>query len=913
MNEIDKKLLNVDRVLCTNINTLDILSRDLVSQNLLNNLRTFVEHVALKIYSDTHPCKVDYDGIKAGIEYLKSNNKYLFLRRFHKFLQQTVSHYVPSEDGAERLMLKYYEYLLLTKNFLKEKYDLDVLSNLNKFPINMDLTMLEYYTKIAEKFNGLNIDPHMRKKQSRFYVQKSKAFFVDDKVYYENTLALANDSASKFDRFVAFSISEIPTNYAIKASLKDEEIEIANKKMPVKIITDWITSIRPCELNNFAKLFGRRVNIRSDSSEYIGIMNFLSKTGMSLVEVIDSTDENYNRMKNEMVYKAQSTKFISVLDECRSIVLGNNNGCNVLRYLLHTLTNKTIKLQYEYRENRYLSNLNLHYGSIPFDNMPFATSLKGHNPYIQDVFECIDAQGHEHELLAHMVNVNSSNKGQLYTNVQDVVVNGEIGPLIAEYNSRLYQSVKQQKRRIVQFGQNLLNIGCEEETAEIIRSLQALEESGIGGYKESVEDWLETQYYVDCDEKKKILKEMFQSTKVSFIYGPAGTGKSTLINHISNFFDDKTKLYMANTNPAVENLKRKVSASNCDFMTITKFLKSYNINTVYDVLIIDECSMVSNADMCHILSKANFEFLILVGDIYQIEAIDFGNWFSLARHFVSDTSINELTIPYRTKSEELLLLWKKVRDIEDDVTEHIVNYGYSSPLSESIFEMSAQDEIILCLNYDGLYGINNINRFLQNNNKNMPVNWGVWTYKVGDPVLFNESERFGSVLYNNLKGRIVNILASQEQITFSIEIDRVLNEFDIDGLDVELLTPMTKGKSVVQFSVMKQENDDDDEENAETIVPFQIAYAVSIHKAQGLEYDSVKVVITKDMDKMITHNIFYTAITRAKQKLKIYWTPESQQRIITNFQKNESKNDACILAARTTLKMKKSKKKKAKK
>ena len=45
------------------------------------------------------------------------------------------------------------------------------------------------------------------------------------------------------------------------------------------------------------------------------------------------------------------------------------------------------------------------------------------------------------------------------------------------------------------------------------------------------------------------------------------------------------------------------------------------------------------------------------------------------------------------------------------------------------------------------------------------------------------------------------------------------------------------------------------------MVPFQIAYAVSIHKAQGLEYESVKVVITEDIDEMITHNIFYTAIT----------------------------------------------------
>ena len=62
--------------------------------------------------------------------------------------------------------------------------------------------------------------------------------------------------------------------------------------------------------------------------------------------------------------------------------------------------------------------------------------------------------------------------------------------------------------------------------------------------------------------------------------------------------------------------------------------------------------------------------------------------------------------------------------------------------------------------------------------------------------------------------------------------------------------------------------DDDDEY---CMAPFQVAYAVSIHKAQGLEYDSVKIVITNEAEERITHNIFYTAITRAKKKLKVYW------------------------------------------
>ena len=54
-------------------------------------------------------------------------------------------------------------------------------------------------------------------------------------------------------------------------------------------------------------------------------------------------------------------------------------------------------------------------------------------------------------------------------------------------------------------------------------------------------------------------------------------------------------------------------------------------------------------------------------------------------------------------------------------------------------------------------------------------------------------------------------------------------------------------------------------------VPFQVAYAVSIHKAQGLEYDSVKVVITDANEDDISHNIFYPAITRAREHPLIFW------------------------------------------
>jgi hypothetical protein len=48
-------------------------------------------------------------------------------------------------------------------------------------------------------------------------------------------------------------------------------------------------------------------------------------------------------------------------------------------------------------------------------------------------------------------------------------------------------------------------------------------------------------------------------------------------------------------------------------------------------MVIDESSTVSNSDLLTVLEEANFKLLVLVGDVFQIESIQFGNWFSIIR------------------------------------------------------------------------------------------------------------------------------------------------------------------------------------------------------------------------------------------------------------------------------------------
>lgn len=904
MRTVDEQIKISDKAICKLIDKFGADERGFLSQNILDKLRTFVEAVSVKASGETEYSYQVFEN-KAK-NYVASKADLRFLSKFHKFLQHSKSHYATDEEASERLMLKYYEYLLKIKSFLKTAYSLDVLNNISNFPLNTDRTLNEYYEKIVGKIKEPISKRASSEYRERFYVQKVKPFFVNQEVFYEVTYRIADDKTRKFDRLIAFTRLEITENYAVKFVASTDYIEVSNKRMPIQIIDAWEASIRPCEFKNFEKIFSSDAKDYNKTVEYSEVMSFLTETGLNLVEIIDFPDSYYNRFKQRINQKAETTRILDLLDKSRDFLKKNSPGRNMLRYLLYNLHNRILKEQYERDGNDKLSKLNLSNKCIPFDEMPFASFPVKHTPVISDLLDCIDATDRDHEFFARRITSNAEIKGWLYTPSEDVVHFENINGLMDRFNNSLYQGTETQRDRKLETHKDHIYItGYENAVVEIIKKLKDLSTSGIKNYSNSINAWLSSpESDVDCSQKEAALKQMFLTSKVSLIYGAAGTGKTKLIEHISKFHNERSKLYLANTHSAVSNLKSRITAQNTEFKTIRSFLNGSRERTEFDILIIDECSVVSNLDMRDILRKASFGALILVGDIFQIESIRFGNWFYIAKSFVPESSVIELTAPWRAKNNnDLLKLWDKVRNLEEDIDENLTQNNYSSRLDDSIFEQSESDEIILCLNYDGFYGINNINRFLQESNGERPVVWGVHTYKVNDPILFNESNRFGSVIHNNLKGKILSIQTFKERIQFDIQIDKVISELDIRGYDdLELLDSLEEATSVIRFSVNRlRSTDEDDDDSASDIVPFQVAYAVSIHKAQGLEYDSVKIVITNETEERISHNVFYTAITRAKKKLKIYWTPETQNKIIGTLEQKFNKKDANLLKSKFNL------------
>ena len=334
-----------------------------------------------------------------------------------------------------------------------------------------------------------------------------------------------------------------------------------------------------------------------------------------------------------------------------------------------------------------------------------------------------------------------------------------------------------------------------------------------------------------------------------------------------------------------------IQENNAQFASIDSIVKSSGIID-FDIIFVDECSTIDNRTMEKFLNKIKKETkLVFSGDIYQIESIDFGNWFYYAKDIIKTKGASiELLHNWRTDKKELSSLWDEVRKKSPIITEKLSMDGpFSKDLCEDIFQLT-DGEVVLCLNYDGKFGLNNMNQYFQNaNKKSEEFSWAEWIFKIGDRIIFLDTRR-SSLLYNNLKGIIQNIEKTDSSIVFTIDIKTYLTEEQCKDESFEYVENNNNGTRI-KLEVIAWDDELSEDDRIKTVIPFQIAYAISIHKAQGLEYESVKVVIPSSNAEKITHSIFYTAITRAKQKLKIFWSAETMDAIVKGFteKKVESK------------------------
>lgn len=871
------------------IERLDILNkgRDNVSQRILTKLHDLCVAALLLNAMQTGN---QHLSIAFAWEHSFLNIETKYLGDFYRGLKY-IGMRIPDDGQSERLMLKYYNFMWEIRKFFWESRRIKLLENLEKFLVYAETDKLdkEYYELVAKAFRAPKYEL-LNRSATRFYVQKKTPFYIGTERYFEITLQQAGVYASKYNRITAYTQKNICTGYSIQIEYVPSTINLWGIDTEIKIITAWKVSIDPRCLNKLGKILKLPQTLSSKYGEYDALMKFLTQTGMTFLEMIDLQKISFSAIL-EKIYRHTNTKnYKDVLQKLRdNYSIGSNLfGRYTVRYLLLNLREELLDrvMPSQFSPQWKQDDLFLSRKCFPFEKNPLISDLVGSKTSTPNHVNCltniVEREKAEAAIPYWTIVKSIQETGEIYCDLDSKLNHSSI----QKFNSNLDSWEKSQGYEIVVQDNAAYIDSYEKSTLFILNKLLELSHIPNKGQKEFNARYLRQSEIVFTDLKKKeVLEYAFVNSRVLLIYGAAGTGKTTLINMISTMMSGQRKLFLTKTHTALQNLKRRIEnpGAEADFVSIDSFTKKVQLPD-YDVIFVDECSTIDNRTMKTFLEKIQSDtFIVLAGDIYQIESIDFGNWFNYAKDLIKTHGANtELTNTWRTKKENLITLWKEVRNKGPLITEKLVIDGpFSENIGENIFKREIKDEVILCLNYDGKFGLNNMNCYFQNANKNEAVIWRDWKYKVEDPVLFHDTNRF-SLLYNNLKGQIVHIDKRNDRIIFTVDIDIPLTEKDCQNDGIEFVDTIKDGTRI-RFDVLAFEEEIPEEEREKAIVPFQLAYAVSIHKAQGLEYESVKVVIPSSNAEKITHGIFYTAITRAKERLKIFWSSETMQEVVAGF------------------------------
>ena len=407
---------------------------------------------------------------------------------------------------------------------------------------------------------------------------------------------------------------------------------------------------------------------------------------------------------------------------------------------------------------------------------------------------------------------------------------------------------------------------------EAINSKEVYPEKNLKKYLKKLESELDIKYN---EEQINAITSIFENN-ITIITGGPGTGKTTIINGILNLYKIVYKLTdtgltnkVALIAPTGRASKRMSETTNFGASTIHRYLKwnkennTFGINEFnknnHELVIIDETSMIDTILFDSLLKglKRNIK-IVFVGDEYQLPSVSPGlvlndliesNKFKHVRLNNIYRQSNNSYIPilaqeiknkelseYLDKKDDYNFIECNTRDIKRIVLD-IAKKSLDKGLNDNNIQ-------ILAPMYKGEIGIDNLNINLQNifnphdDNLNEVV-IGTITYRVNDKVL-NLVNDVDKGIYNGDIGYIYDIDINSKSDFIRINFDNNIVSFKRDEL-----------------------------------ASIKHAYAISVHKAQGSEFDHVIMPISKTYSKMLYNKLIYTGISRAKKSLIIIGSKEA--------------------------------------
>ena len=375
---------------------------------------------------------------------------------------------------------------------------------------------------------------------------------------------------------------------------------------------------------------------------------------------------------------------------------------------------------------------------------------------------------------------------------------------------------------------------------------------------------------IEYDDMQKKAIEWGVNNNITIITGGPGTGKTTIIKAIVKIISEVGKLDVndiALLAPTGRAAKKLMETTGRPASTIHKFLgwdkdtDTFNIDefnpTNHKYVIVDEVSMIDTLLMEALLKGIRRDAkLILVGDYYQLPSVSEGQILKdiIDSDVLPVVRLNQiyrqsegsyiLNLAYDIKekniSEDLFLKKDDYLFINSDNenTMNIIKEVVSKGIKKGFNDMDIQ---VLAPMYKSLNGIDNLNIILQElfnppGNNKKEIKYKDVTYREYDKVLQLVNDPDNNV-FNGDIGYIEDIIiSSDKKITNQININ-------FDG-------------NIVEYTPDK-------------FINFKHGYAISIHKAQGSEFNTIIMPIVPSFKRMLYNKLVYTGVTRAKKSLII--------------------------------------------
>lgn len=368
-------------------------------------------------------------------------------------------------------------------------------------------------------------------------------------------------------------------------------------------------------------------------------------------------------------------------------------------------------------------------------------------------------------------------------------------------------------------------------------------------------------------------------SKVSIVTGGPGVGKTTIIRALVEIFQARTGVHKITVQlgaPTGRAAKRMAESTGAPAQTLHRLLK-YNPQTnaftyneerplAGDVFIFDEMSMVDIRLMADlVVALPRRATLILVGDTDQLPSVGPGN---VLRDLIASQTIptSQLTEIFRQDSSGLI-----VRNA------HHVNAGepFETRAGASDFYFVAQDDPAKALDLVLDFMVTRIPRHFHLE----PLQ----DVQVLTPMRRNllGAENLNAAIQKRLNGAGPGVVRGGMEFRAGDRVMQLRNNYDKDVYngDVGLVQSVEPAERtlVVLFDGRPVEY------RAADLDELTLAYATTIHKAQGSEYPAVIVLLHRQHYMMLQRNLLYTAITRGKKLVLVIGSPWAvKQAIETN-------------------------------